>query len=270
MSIVSPPRPRAKSTLPVSSCYHACHRGAGTLDIRRGDRLESYTCRETTTRDLPEFGGVRSFRLTKDADGKAYDCLIADDFAESTCDCADFTFRDPADGPYLCKHLVAIQAALEAGEIDSEDAERPADEASLPVEADAPAGPVQDAVPAPAGGGPVDPVEDGGTGGDGDGGEMDADLRGPWEAVGGSMPELPFWTIRDADGRTVEFVSDAKGRGYDAVKRIAHLNAAGPSLLGVARLALRVCSPEFIAAHPDAATLRAKAEDAIARVKGGA
>lgn len=258
MAIVSLPRPRAKSIKPVSSCYFACERGAGTLEIRRGDRLESYTCRETTTRDLPEFGGVRSFRLTKDADGKVYDCLIAADFAESTCDCADWTYADDADRPYACKHLIAIQAALENGGIDGEDAEFPPSEPSYPDETDAPTGAAQEATPPPAGGRP------------GGGGEWDDD-GDDWRLVDGTINTIgTFFWVWNRNHEIVATLSDGATRSRDAVVADAYLIAASRKLLGVARLALRVCSPEFIAAHPDAATLRAKAEDAIARVKGGA
>lgn len=256
MAIVSPPRPRAKSGKPVTSQYFACHRGAGTLEIRRGDRLESYTCRETTTRDLPEFGGVRSFRLTKDADGKAYDCLIADDFAESTCDCADWTYAE--DRPHLCKHLIAIQAALETGGIDGEDAEYPASEPSYPDETDAPAGAAQEATPPPAGGDP----------GDGDEGDDDED---DWRLEDGTINNIgTFFWVWNRNREIVATLSDGATRSRAAVTADAHLIAASRKLLGVARLALRICDAEFIARNPEAAELRAKAEIAFAAAKGGA
>lgn len=251
MGIVSPPRPRAKPTQPVRSSYHACHRGAGTLEIQRGERLESYTCRETTTPDLPEFGGIRSFRLTKDNDGRTYDCLIAADFAESTCDCADWTYAE--DRPHLCKHLIAIQSALETGGIDSEDAEYPPSEPSYPDETDAPAGAAQEATPPPAGGCP----------GDGDEG-------GDWRLEDGTNRHGAHFWVWDRSGNIVATVSDAAGRGHEAVAADAHLIAASRKLLGVARLALRVCDAEFVAKNPEAAELRAKAEIAFAAAKGGA
>ena len=263
MGIVSPPRPRAKPTQPVRSSYHACHRGAGTLEIQRGERLESYTCRETTTPDLPEFGGVRSFRLVKDSDGKAYDCLIAADFAESTCDCADWTYAE--DRPYACKHLIAIQSALETGGIDGEDAEYPASEPSCPDETDAPAGAAQEATPPPAGGDPGDGDEGDGDEGDGDEGD-DWRLEDGTTDIGG-----PFFWVWDGDREIVATLSDGgKRRTSAAVAADAHLIAASRKLLGVARLALRVCDPAFIAKNPEAAELRAKAEIAFKAAKGGA
>jgi hypothetical protein len=189
--------------------------------------------------------------LVKDSDGKVYDCMIAADFAESTCDCADWTYAE--DRPHLCKHLIAIQSALETGGIDGEDAEYPVSEPSYPDETDAPAGAAQEATPPPAGGDP----------GDGDEGD-------DWRLEDGTLNNIGtyFW-VWNRNREIVASLSDGATRSRDAVVADAHLIAASRKLLGVARLALRVCDDRFIARNPEAAELRAKAEAAYAAAKGG-
>ncbi len=115
MKTVSARRPRAKSVQPVTWVYEPHTPGVGTLEITRGESLAHYYVSESTPD--PEAAPGRHFRLRKIGEASLYDCHLADLPELSACDCADHTF---AEKPHQCKHLLALRAVVESGQIDEE------------------------------------------------------------------------------------------------------------------------------------------------------
>jgi hypothetical protein len=106
---------RAKSAKPVNWIYEPEYPGCGVLEVTRGESLNHYIVNESTPD--PEAAPGRHFRLRKIGGPELYDCHVADLPELSTCDCADCTF---ADRGHQCKHIIAMRAVVDSGEIDRE------------------------------------------------------------------------------------------------------------------------------------------------------
>ncbi len=115
MKTVSARRPRAKSTPMARWVYEPHTPGVGTLEIVSPRVVSHYYVSESTPD--PEAAPGRHFRLRKIGGSELYDCHLADLPELSTCDCADHTF---AEKPRQCKHILAMRAVVESGQIDEE------------------------------------------------------------------------------------------------------------------------------------------------------
>ena len=85
--------------------------GKPVLSITQDGAVRAYL-----VNSIPHSFGRAAFRLTKadNGDGHAEEYSVLLDGDRSTCDCADCTYRSRS-----CKHILACQAALDAGKLSA-------------------------------------------------------------------------------------------------------------------------------------------------------